>query len=206
MSASYLTDTLLLVLLASGWTADHWVLHRRLSGARRDPLSGLLTRAGWTTRALRAVRRTRSAVLLIDLDGFKAVNDRHGHQAGDRIIAETGARLTAWCGSGEVAGRLGGDEFAVAVAADGLEVRLTALRAQLARPVVHDGQLLRVGASIGVALLDDQPEPTLSAALHAADKAMYREKGRSRRGRRPLRAKVRALAAPLTRQMFGRAA
>ncbi|MEW1551295.1 GGDEF domain-containing protein [Streptomyces tsukubensis] len=172
--------------LAGGWALHAHHLHRRLDRSRRDPLTGLWTRDGWTRRAGRIVRRRpRAVVLLADLDGFKAVNDQHGHGAGDAVLAAAGARLTAWCGDRGVAGRLGGDEF-VAVLDDDtrLDDRLADLAVLLRQPVEHQGVTLTVGASIGAARLAALPDPTLTAALKAADQAMYQVKGRTRRGRR----------------------
>ncbi|MFI9588261.1 GGDEF domain-containing protein [Streptomyces sp. NPDC052236] len=177
-------QTLIPAVLAAGWAVHAGLLYRRLTRTRRDPLTGLLTRAGWTRRARRITAHRNAAVVLIDLDRFKRINDRVGHAAGDAILAATGDRLAAWCGRG-AAGRLGGDEFVVALVDNGdLDQRLAELRTLLCQPVEHDGQLLKVGASIGVARLADLPTATLSAALGAADAAMYRAKGRGRRGRR----------------------
>lgn len=173
-----------------GWAVHAWQLHRLLGRTRRDPLTGLLTRDGWSRRAARIVRRRpESAVLLLDLNGFKPVNDRFGHAAGDAVLAATGQRLADWCAHhGGLAGRLGGDEF-VAVLRDGqdLEVRLVDLAGRIAAPVAHGGLLLRVSASIGSARRAQLPQPTLSALTAAADADMYRVKGSGRRGRPPAR-------------------
>jgi diguanylate cyclase (GGDEF)-like protein len=179
---------LVILALAGGWALHASRLYRRLDRSRHDPLTGLWTRDGWTCRAERIIaRRPRAAVLLADLDGFKTVNDVHGHPAGDAILAAAGERLTGWCGAHGVAGRLGGDEFVVVVDDDHhLEDRLADLAELLRQPVEHQGVRLTVGASIGAARLATLPEPTLTAALTAADQAMYRVKGRTRRGRRLL--------------------
>jgi len=181
-----ITLALTVLALAGGWALHASRLHRHLDRSRHDPLTGLWTRDGWTRRAERIIaRRPRAAVLLADLDGFKPVNDVHGHAAGDAVLAAAGERLTAWCGAHGVAGRLGGDEFvAVVVDDDRLDDRLADLAELLRQPVEHQGVTLTVGASIGAARLATLPEPTLSAALTAADQAMYRVKGRTRRGRR----------------------
>lgn len=198
-------------ILAAGWAAHAGLLYRRLTAVRHDPLSGLLTRDGWSRRARRIIRRPNAAVILLDLDGFKQINDRYGHAAGDAVIAATGERLAAWCGRAGVAGRLGGDEFVIAIAADSrLEEALTVLRAALVQPVEYDGKVLRPGASLGVVRVADLVEPTLSQALGAADRAMYRDKGRGRRGRRrpllaPIAGVIRRTIAPLA-ETFGKAA
>lgn len=77
--------------LASGWAVHGLRMHRRIENARRDPLSGLWTRDAFKERATRLIARHRHvAVVLVDLDGFKAVNDTHGHEAGDAVIRATG--------------------------------------------------------------------------------------------------------------------
>lgn len=207
---TYLATLLLNIGLAAGWTVHVRHLLRRLSAARRDPLTGLLTRAGWTCRAERITRSRRSAVLLLDLNGFKPINDRFGHGAGDTVLAGVGERLTAWCASssGRVAGRLGGDEFVIALAdATGLDEHLAELHTTLSQPVHHGGRRLVVTASIGACRLADLDTPTLSAALHAADQDMYRNKGRGRRGRRRLLPTLlRQAKGRLTRSAFRTAA
>lgn len=194
MTQTELALQLLALLLAGGWALHAHRLYRRLHRVRRDPLTGLLTREGWSRAADRIIRRHPGAtVLLADLNGFKAVNDRHGHDAGDAVLAAAGERLAAWCGRNEVAGRLGGDEFVAVLAEDTrLPDRLADLAELLRQPVAHNGEQLRVGASIGAARLAELETPTLAAALKAADGAMYRIKGRTRGGRRLL---VPALAA-----------
>ncbi len=95
-----ITQVLTLFVLAGGWALHASRLYRRLDRSCRDPLTGLWTRDGWGRRAERIIaRRPRAAVLLADLDGFKPVNDVHGHAAGDAVLAAAGERLTAWCGA-----------------------------------------------------------------------------------------------------------
>ena len=82
-----------------GWAVHGSVLTHRLASARRDPLTGLHTRAGWTARAEHCIRRhPAAAVLLVDLDHFKTLNDTHGHAAGDAALIATADRLRTWCG------------------------------------------------------------------------------------------------------------
>jgi diguanylate cyclase (GGDEF)-like protein len=194
---------LISAFLAGGWSLHAHRLYRRLNRVRRDPLTGLLTRDGWSRAAERiTARHDRAVVVLGDLDGLKRTNDRHGHAAGDALIAASGKRLAAWCGEHGVAGRLGGDEFVALLLDDqDLERRLAELALLLRQPVLHEGVKLPAGASLGAARLADLETPTLSAALAAADAAMYRAKGRGRRGRRllgpALAAARRRLAAPL---------
>lgn len=168
-------------LPALGWALHGGLLWRRLATARRDPLTGLHTRAGWTARAERLITKHPSAlVLLVDLDDFKAVNDTHGHAAGDAVLTATANRLSTWCGRHGIAARLGGDEFA-AIATHPGTAGLFGLRAALDEPVTHGGHVLPVSASVGHCYPDQLPVPTLTDALSAADAAMYAVKGHGRR-------------------------
>ncbi|MDQ0904664.1 diguanylate cyclase (GGDEF)-like protein [Streptomyces canus] len=162
----------------TGWTVHALALHRQLAAARRDPLTGLQGRDGYTTRATTlTARHTQAAMVLIcDVDHFKQINDTHGHGAGDRVLAATAARLTAWAGNRGVVGRLGGDEFAAAVRIGTARrrLRLNQLAAALARPVdIGDGRLVDVTVSIGAATPDMIGTTELPALLRAADAAMY---------------------------------
>ncbi|AKZ57118.1 putative 19.3 kDa protein [Streptomyces ambofaciens ATCC 23877] len=179
------TAATLLPLL--GWALHGSVLTRRLASARRDPLTGLHTRAGWTARAEHCIHRhPRAAVLLVDLDHFKTLNDTHGHAAGDAALIATAHRLSSWCGRHGTAGRLGGDEFVTAIR-DLDAVDLDALTTALHQPTNYDGTALPLAASVGVCRVAELPVPALTDALAAADAAMYAAKGRSRRGSRPAR-------------------
>lgn len=170
-----------------GWVVHGGILTRRPACARRDPLTGLHTRAGWTDRAEHLIRRhPNAAVLLVDLDHFKALNDTHGHAVGDAALTTTAERLRAWCGHNGTAGRLGGDEF-VAVIRELAAVDLDALTAALHRPLLYEGASLPLAASVGVCPLADLAVPVLTDALAAADAAMYAAKGRTRRGSRTTR-------------------
>ena len=154
--------------------------------AVRDPLTGLANRALLEER-LRAVlsRDARSglttAVLFLDLDGFKAVNDHHGHAVGDQVLRAVAERLAAAVRPSDTVARLGGDEFVVLVEG-ATEEGVAALAARLRQTVqLPIGNLdLQVGVSVGVAL-SHQGASEPSALLGAADKDMYAAK-RSRRG------------------------
>jgi diguanylate cyclase (GGDEF)-like protein len=122
------------------------------------------------------------SVMLLDLDGFKAVNDRHGHRAGDQVLIEVARRIKAALRGADTAARLGGDEFVVLVAgaADAVDrprlgelaMRLqTAIRAEVA----IDGGAVQVGSSLGIALCPADGK-TLPALLASADQAMYQAK------------------------------
>ncbi|MFE1863253.1 GGDEF domain-containing protein [Streptomyces anandii] len=167
-----------------GWAVHGGILTRRLATARRDPLTGLHTRTGWTARAEHLIRRhPTAAVLLVDLDHFKTLNDTLGHAAGDAALIATADRLRTWCGHNGTAGRLGGDEF-VAVVRAMAAAELDALTATLHQPLHHDGTCLPLAASVGACRVAELPVPSLTDALAAADAAMYAAKGRGRRGSR----------------------
>ncbi|MFE3036849.1 putative bifunctional diguanylate cyclase/phosphodiesterase [Streptomyces canus] len=157
--------------------------------AEHDPLTDLPNRALFTRRVQQALSGRRSsdrgtAVLFIDLDGFKAVNDTIGHQAGDELLVQAARRLQDAVRYGDTAARLGGDEFAALIVGDGTRDRTAResnileladrLRVTLSQPYLIDGNDVRVAASIGVAF----SEPGLGAGeiLRNADLAMYRAK------------------------------
>jgi diguanylate cyclase (GGDEF)-like protein len=168
--------------LAAGWPLHAWRLRRRLETARRDPLTGLLTRPGFERDATRLLARASgAAVVVIDLDGFKQVNDTHGHQVGDRVIESAGADLTEWntdCGYGGVA-RLGGDEFVTCFRADTsarARLALEGLHGMLTAPLWCSGRTVTVGASIGACWTADGAAHGLPGLLRRADEAMYAAK------------------------------
>lgn len=149
--------------------------------ARTDPLTGLLNRTAFNER-LEAATGTIDpaappAVLFVDVDDFKGVNDSLGHAAGDDLLFTVAARLTADVRAEDVVARLGGDEFAVLLV-DADDDRLAdvaqRLLASLRGPIVLDGLTLTVTASIGGAL--GAPGDTAERLLHRADTAMYEAK------------------------------
>ncbi|NOZ09933.1 MAG: GGDEF domain-containing protein [Gammaproteobacteria bacterium] len=131
-----------------------------------------------------ARHKDHGAVLLIDLDRFKSVNDSYGHEAGDAMLVETAARLRSIVRSEDVVGRLGGDEFVVLISRLGADDRLArdmALRVAenlinvISKPFDFKGGALRVGASIGIRLLGFEELDT-ETVMNEADIAMYRAK------------------------------
>ncbi|PPK92638.1 diguanylate cyclase (GGDEF)-like protein [Kineococcus xinjiangensis] len=122
------------------------------------------------------------AVLFLDLDGFKQVNDTLGHHAGDRLLVAVAERLLGAMRPGDVAARFGGDEFAVLLAAPAEEVVAIVERMQraIALPVLLDGRPAAVSASVGIAVRR-RGRSTAEQALRDADQAMYRAKS-ARRG------------------------
>ncbi|MEV0094054.1 EAL domain-containing protein [Streptomyces sp. NPDC050738] len=157
--------------------------------AEHDPLTDLPNRALFTQRVRKALSGRRitdhgTAVLFIDLDGFKAVNDTIGHQAGDELLIQAARRLQDSVRVADTAARLGGDEFAALILGDGgrdqaareYQVHEIAdrLRLTLSQPYRIEGSEVRVAASIGVAFAEPGITPT--DLMRNADLAMYRAK------------------------------
>lgn len=158
--------------------------------AEHDPLTDLPNRSLFTKRVGQALAGRRAgdlgtAVLFIDLDGFKQVNDTIGHQAGDELLVQAARRLAESVRASDTAARLGGDEFAALIVGDGgrdhtareqqIYELADRLRITLSQPYTiegHDG--VRVAASIGVAFAE--PDITAGELLRNADLAMYRAK------------------------------
>jgi diguanylate cyclase (GGDEF)-like protein len=180
------SDRLIQRLMDDGRARE--VLHETMSDlehrATHDHLTGLPNRACVLDRieqAILAGRRSGSptAVLLLDLDGFKEVNDSRGHLVGDRVLRCVGPRIAGVLRESDTVGRLGGDEFCVVLPdvtgpaeAAGVRERITAA---LEAPLVVDGMPIRIGASCGVALAPTDGT-TPEALLAAADVAMYAAK------------------------------
>ena len=151
--------------------------------AQHDALTGLHNRAAFTTRLERALARTpaqsAASLLFVDLDGFKLVNDKHGHAVGDALLREVAERLRGSLRRGDLAGRLGGDEFTVLLANlakpdQGAEVAQKLLEA-LTAPYRLGEKVLNVGTSIGVAHYPLHAGDA-DALIGCADSAMYRAK------------------------------
>jgi diguanylate cyclase len=154
--------------------------------ARTDPLTELANRRHLQERCARLLTHADAApvtLLMIDLDGFKVINDRHGHPVGDALLVEVAARLAATMRRDDLLGRLGGDEFAAILPrTTPLQARAVAQRihAALAAPIAVAGHALHVDASVGVSAAGRPGMPT-ATLFHEADTAMYRAK-RSRMG------------------------
>lgn len=157
--------------------------------AEHDPLTDLPNRALFTTRVGQALGGRRAgdpgtAVLFIDLDGFKAVNDSIGHQAGDELLVQAARRLQESVRTSDTAARLGGDEFAALIVGDGTRDQAARecqvheiadrLRLRLSQPYRIGTGDVRVAASIGVAFAE--PSITPKDLMRNADLAMYRAK------------------------------
>ena len=158
--------------------------------AHFDPLTRLPNRALLPDRLAQAMARACSeqhglAVCFLDLDGFKAVNDTHGHEAGDELLVIVAQRLLAHIRTGDTAARLGGDEFVVLLCDlrdlhECEQVAQRLLRA-ICEPMVVEGHTVQVGASMGIALYP-QHGSQAEQLLRRADQAMYQAKqsGRNR--------------------------
>ncbi|WP_203824534.1 GGDEF domain-containing protein [Actinoplanes palleronii] len=147
--------------------------------AHHDHLTGLPTRAKFLGAAQDAIAGGGAVALLtIDLDGFKRVNDRHGHAAGDELLVAVARRIAVAAGSHGLAARFGGDEFALLLSdfddPARAEEAAGRLCAELAEPVLLTAGPVRIGASIGVAFAE--PGVTVTDLLRHADMAMYTAK------------------------------
>jgi diguanylate cyclase (GGDEF)-like protein len=155
--------------------------------AYHDALTGLPNRALFNDRAEQAMIRARhgekAAILLLDLDRFKNVNDRFGHLAGDALIQEVARRLTTVVDPDDTVARLGGDEFAILLRQDtlakGIETTLDRILADLRCPFEILGNQAHVGVSIGVALAPESGTDRTDL-MRMADIALYRAKAEGR--------------------------
>ncbi|OZI50297.1 GGDEF domain-containing protein [Bordetella genomosp. 5] len=152
--------------------------------ASEDPLTGLANRTGLLTALERVCGAARAhtqcaALLYLDLDDFKIVNDSHGHAAGDHVLRTLAARMRSMLRVGDVAARIGGDEFVML--ATGVQ---PAAATRLAEHLMHDlsqpivletGTRVEVGVSVGIAMID-ATNADAQRVLEAADTALYRAK------------------------------
>lgn len=154
--------------------------------ATHDPLTGLLNRRGMfdlLSQAIARVKRTRAslALLFIDLDGFKQINDTHGHEAGDAVLREVAARLQASIRQTDTAARLGGDEFTVILENIKHGIPDANMLAQkiletLQHPIQLDSVTATISASIGISMHHPDDERSADQLVNAADSAMYTAK------------------------------
>ena len=153
--------------------------------AHHDALTGLANRLllqGHLKQSVKSARRTGQcfALMMIDLDGFKPINDNHGHDAGDVLLKAIGQRLTLAVRESDLVARIGGDEFVCVLesvsSSDAARLVAQKLIAEIGNPVTLAGGVsVRVGASIGVAMFDGSDQ-TPAQLMQLADEAMYAAK------------------------------
>ncbi len=165
-------------------TENRRLLNSASDRALRDPLTSLANRVLFRDRLDHAIQlyhrdRRSVAVLSMDLDDFKLINDNLGHAAGDALLVQAAKRLTSCVRTGDTVARLGGDEFAVLIEDAGENAHLIVYQIMEAfeRPFTADGEVIcmRPSAGLAVAGLDD-PELRAAALLKQADMAMYSAK------------------------------
>ena len=151
-----------------------------------DPLTGVLNRRGFERDASKRLSESKDtatgALLFIDLNGFKLINDRYGHEIGDQLLGTAADRLRASLRTCDIIGRPGGDEFVALVpdvSSSVAETLANRLAKALDEPYVIGNESLRCAASIGLALYPANAN-TLTGLLREADQAMYRAKARAR--------------------------
>ncbi|MGY2931845.1 diguanylate cyclase (GGDEF)-like protein [Bradyrhizobium sp. GM6.1] len=174
-----------IILVIHGRIKAQLLAEHRLSVlALTDHLTGLANRSGFEERALAALENSRSGqshfvVALIDLDGFKAVNDTHGHGAGDDLLKQVGTRIVKVVGEKHLPGRLGGDEFVIMFDENTTIESAISLGSELVTalklPYKIGAATLHISGSVGLACSENRAD-TFSAVLERADKALYRAK------------------------------
>jgi diguanylate cyclase (GGDEF)-like protein/PAS domain S-box-containing protein len=169
-------------------TAQRTASERLAYEATHDSLTGLPNRAYVVTRVTEALQAgghdVLAAVLFIDLDNLKRVNDSLGHDAGDDVLRIAAQRLRRAVRSDDVVARLGGDEFVALligqIARPDLDALAERLHATLSEPVVIDNVTFRIGASIGIVVIENNDPRGAAEILHDADTAMYEAKATGR--------------------------
>jgi len=177
-------DGVTVLALIEDVTAPRAAQERIRHLAEHDVLTGLPNRAVFLDRLRQALARARrqrrqGALLLVDLDHFKGVNDTLGHERGDRLLVETAERLSAAVRETDTVARLGGDEFALILpeleGADSADLVARKVLEALARPIRLEGDELHGAASLGIALFPDDGDNPQDLLRHA-DLALYRAK------------------------------
>ncbi|WP_081375444.1 diguanylate cyclase domain-containing protein [Pseudomonas chlororaphis] len=169
-------------------TEERNSVHQLHHLAHFDTLTGLPNRLVLEDRLSRALEQarlndTRVALVFVDLNGFKAINDRYGHAAGDRVLATTAKRLQNMLRVSDTVARIGGDEFVVILEGlpggkslqDEAHAICKKIFLELAPPVTIGGDQHSIGSSLGVAVFPDHA-PSMDKLIHIADLAMYEAK------------------------------
>lgn len=190
--ATWLTTLMLLVMGLISYEGNFETLTKRISAERgqfaheasHDPLTGLSNRKLFFSRASEAVkyaleREYKAAVIFVDLDDFKLINDGFGHDVGDEVLNAVARRLKSSVRSVDTVARLGGDEFAIVLHGiehpEIAEVVVKKIRAVLDEPLLVGKHSLYATGSIGIAVAPDQGL-NVDHLLRKADEAMYRAK------------------------------
>lgn len=177
------------IILACVMQNRNDLLARLYHQATHDPLTGVTNRKAFREEAQkRMARATRPyALLMFDLDHFKAVNDTHGHAVGDEVLVAFAERASACLRAHDLFGRLGGEEFAAMIFdcdENHMEALVDRIRSACRKPLaLNDGRMLEVSTSIGVAIANPLNGVfAIDALLHSADTMLYRAKeaGRDR--------------------------
>jgi len=174
MQKSLISIGMILVMLEEQVSSNEWL-------ALHDELTGLPNRRLFADRLTLAIERadrmrTRLALLILDLNGFKIINDTMGHQAGDQVLREVSSHLRKSVRASDTLARLGGDEFII-VATDLQEGQsadhfVDAVRSAMERPILVEGQSMIVSASLGMAVYPDDADDSIKL-LRIADQRMY---------------------------------
>jgi len=183
-------------LPGGGWVSTHEDITDRVSAERRilylaqhDMLTGLYNRAAFQERLQRLLEpsghgpvNTAFAVLMLDLDRFKPINDLYGHSAGDQVLIEVANRIRTIFGGDAMIARVGGDEFAVIVERqdepldrDAVTACAQRMASDIRKPITGEQLMIDVGASIGIAYFPDHGQ-SASELLKSADRALYTAK------------------------------
>ncbi|WP_158811109.1 sensor domain-containing diguanylate cyclase [Beijerinckia sp. L45] len=152
--------------------------------AESDSLTGLANRSLFEVKLDRSLNAQHpsslAALVLVDLDGFKQINDTYGHAAGDECLRQVSARIARACGRDDVVARIGGDEFAILVSGARnrarVEARVALVLAAIRPPILWQAQTFVIGASFGIAIPNAVPGTKASTLFNEADVALYAAK------------------------------
>lgn len=188
-------EMLYIIEVQSSLLEESQNLNNRLNGQREeaeekaytDPLTGLSNRRGLDRYIKRLARRREKggfAVLLIDLDHFKSVNDTLGHAAGDRVLQEVAEILLHETRPTDIVVRTGGDEFVLVISnvkdANSIETIAKRIIRKIERPITWEDQRCHIGASIGIVTSHTTTNSSVEYYLQAADEALYASKNNGR--------------------------
>jgi len=174
MQKSLISIGMILVMLEEQVSNNEWL-------ALHDELTGLPNRRLFTARLSSAIEhsdrsKTGLALVVIDLNGFKTINDSLGHHAGDLVLREVSAMLRRSVRASDTVARLGGDEFIIVATdmatANSVERFVESLRGAIERPMLVSGHSMQVSASLGVAMYPDDAKDA-TKLLRVADQRMY---------------------------------